>query len=52
MTFELGIQHALNSSIVLRAGYNYCSDPIPDNMTFYNVGSPCMWPSTFQWVPP
>jgi long-chain fatty acid transport protein len=39
-TFELGIQHALNSSIVLRAGYNYCSDPIPDNMTFYNVGSP------------
>jgi long-chain fatty acid transport protein len=39
-TFEVGIQHSLNSNLVVRAGYNYCSDPIPDNMTFYNVGSP------------
>jgi long-chain fatty acid transport protein len=39
-TFELGIQQAVSSSLVVRAGYNYCSDPIPDNMTFYNVGSP------------
>lgn len=39
-TFELGIQHALTKDIVIRAGYNYCSDPIPANMTFYNVGSP------------
>ncbi len=39
-TFELGIQHALSANVVVRAGYNYCSDPIPDNMTFYNVGSP------------
>jgi long-chain fatty acid transport protein len=39
-TLELGVQHALSSSVVVRAGYNYCSDPIPANMTFYNVGSP------------
>ena len=39
-TFELGIQQALSSSVVVRAGYNYCTDPIPDDMTFYNVGSP------------
>jgi long-chain fatty acid transport protein len=39
-TFEVGIQQAVNSNFVIRAGYNYCSDPIPDNMTFYNVGSP------------
>ncbi|HMD61224.1 MAG TPA: outer membrane protein transport protein, partial [Opitutaceae bacterium] len=39
-TFELGIQHALTKSLTVRAGYNYCSDPVPDNMTFYNVGSP------------
>ena len=39
-TFELGIQHTLMAGLVVRAGYNYCSDPIPANMTFYNVGSP------------
>jgi long-chain fatty acid transport protein len=39
-TFEVGIQHALNQSVTLRAGYNYCTDPIPSEMTFYNVGSP------------
>ncbi len=39
-TFELGLQHALTSTIIVRAGYNYCSDPIPADMTFYNVGSP------------
>ncbi len=39
-TFELGIQHAFSSSLVARVGYNYCSDPIPASMTFYNVGSP------------
>ena len=39
-TFELGIQHTLVAGFVVRAGYNYCSDPIPANMTFYNVGSP------------
>jgi long-chain fatty acid transport protein len=39
-TFELGIQHSLTKDIVVRAGYNYCTDPIPADMTFYNVGSP------------
>jgi long-chain fatty acid transport protein len=39
-TFELGIQQAVTKEIVLRAGYNYCSDPIPDSETFANVGSP------------
>ena len=39
-TFELGVQHALNQTVTLRAGYNYCTDPIPADMTFYNVGSP------------
>lgn len=39
-TVEIGIQHAVASNVVLRAGYNYCSDPIPASATFYNVGSP------------
>ena len=39
-TFELGIQQAIGRSLVLRAGYNYCTDPIPADMTFYNIGSP------------
>ena len=39
-TFELGIQQALTPDVVARIGYNYCSDPIPSSMTFYNVGSP------------
>ena len=39
-TFELGLQQSLTKDITVRIGYNYCSDPIPANMTFYNVGSP------------
>ncbi len=39
-TFELGLQHSLTQSVTLRAGYNYCTNPIPSEMTFYNVGSP------------
>jgi long-subunit fatty acid transport protein len=39
-TLELGVQQVLTSDIVVRVGYNYCSDPIPASMTFYNVGSP------------
>jgi long-chain fatty acid transport protein len=39
-TFELGIQQVLTPGVVVRVGYNYCSDPIPAAMTFYNVGSP------------
>jgi long-subunit fatty acid transport protein len=39
-TFELGVQQALTSGVTLRVGYNYCSDPIPADMTFFNVGSP------------
>lgn len=39
-TFEVGIQHAVASNVVIRAGYNATSDPIPASATFYNVGSP------------
>ena len=39
-TFEAGVQQVLSKAVVLRAGYNYCSDPIPTSATFYNVGSP------------
>ena len=39
-TFELGIQQQFTPGVTFRAGYNYCSDPIPAAMTFYNVGSP------------
>ena len=39
-TFEIGIQQAVTKGITARIGYNYCSDPIPDNQTFANVGSP------------
>ena len=40
VTYEVGIQQSLASHVDLRVGFNYCSDPIPDSMTFYNVGSP------------
>lgn len=39
-TLELGVQYAVTPGVTLRAGYNYCSDPVPASMTFYNVGSP------------
>ena len=39
-TVEIGIQQAVGGGYVLRVGYNYCSDPIPTSMTFYNVASP------------
>jgi long-chain fatty acid transport protein len=39
-TFEVGIQQVLTKDITGRIGYNYCSDPIPDDQTFANVGSP------------
>jgi long-chain fatty acid transport protein len=39
-TLEVGIQHALSKDLFVRAGYNYCSDPIPTDETFANVGSP------------
>lgn len=40
VTFEVGIQHNVSKDLVVRAGYNYCSDPIPSDQTFANVGSP------------
>ena len=39
-TFELGAQRAITKDLTVRVGYNYCSDAIPDDQTFYNVGSP------------
>lgn len=39
-TFEAGVQQVVAKGVILRAGYNYCSDPIPAAETFYNVASP------------
>ena len=39
-TAELGLQQTISKELILRLGYNYCSDPIPASATFYNVGSP------------
>lgn len=36
----LGIQQNILDNWVLRAGYNYGSNPISDDVTFYNVGTP------------
>jgi hypothetical protein len=30
----------VGAGFVLRVGYNYCSDPIPTTMTFFNAASP------------
>jgi long-chain fatty acid transport protein len=39
-TIEAGIQQSLAEGVVVRAGFNHCSNPIPADMAFCNVGSP------------
>ena len=36
----LGVQHNLTDDLTLRAGYKYCTNPIDEDVTFFNVGSP------------
>lgn len=35
-----GIQHPFSETFTLRGGYNYCTNPIDEDITFFNVGSP------------
>lgn len=35
----MGLQHKVNNALVLRSGYNYCTNPIEEENTFFNVGS-------------
>ena len=37
---SLGIQQNVNDNFILRAGYGYCSNPIDEEVTFYNAASP------------
>ncbi|MBU0994448.1 MAG: outer membrane protein transport protein [Proteobacteria bacterium] len=36
----LGVQQTVQEKLTLRAGYNYCTNPIDEDITFFNVGSP------------
>lgn len=36
----LGVQHNVNDSVTIRTGYNYCSNLIDKNITFFNIGTP------------
>lgn len=38
--FKLGISHQYNNGLVVRAGYNHGSQPIPDSETMFNVLAP------------
>lgn len=40
--FMIGLQHRLNDSWTLRAGYNYGPSPIPDNTVFANALFPAV----------
>jgi long-chain fatty acid transport protein len=37
---SLGIQQNVNDNFILRAGYNYNTNPIDEDVTFYNAASP------------
>jgi long-chain fatty acid transport protein len=36
----LGVQQKVGDAWSLRCGYNYCTNPIEEDITFFNVGSP------------
>ena len=38
----LGLRHHINDSLTLRAGYNYSQDPIPDDLSVFNVPAPAI----------
>lgn len=35
-----GVQHDVNDNLTLRTGYNYSTNPIDQDITFFNVGTP------------
>ncbi|SMD09896.1 Long-chain fatty acid transport protein [Desulfocicer vacuolatum DSM 3385] len=39
-TVALGVQHDILVNWTIRAGYNYGTNPIDDDITFHNVGNP------------
>lgn len=38
--YKLGISHQYNSSLTVRAGYNFAKQPIPNDMTYFNILAP------------
>lgn len=40
--FGIGVQQEIGDMVVVRAGYNYCQNPIPDRRSFYNVPAPAV----------
>ena len=56
----LGVQHDISDSWALRAGYNYSSSPIDDELTFFNISTPlhlehhislgASWKISSDWV--
>lgn len=38
--FKFGVSHVYNSTFTLRAGFNHCDQPIPENQTLLNMLAP------------
>jgi len=38
--YKLGVSHAYNSNFTVRAGFDYCDQPIPSSETFLNILAP------------
>jgi long-chain fatty acid transport protein len=38
--YKLGVSHAYNSSFTVRAGWDHCDQPIPNNQTLLNILAP------------
>ncbi|WP_197702613.1 OmpP1/FadL family transporter [Sulfuricaulis limicola] len=38
--YKLGVQHQMNSNLVVRAGWNHGDQPIPASQTFFNLLAP------------
>jgi long-chain fatty acid transport protein len=39
---SFGVQHTLEGWIKLRGGYNYSQNPVPDDLSFFNVPAPAI----------
>ena len=38
----LGLRHQVTDGLALRAGYNYSQNPIPDDLSFFNIAAPAI----------
>lgn len=40
--YKIGAAYDVNSHLTVRAGYNYCTQPIPTDQTFFNILAPAV----------